>query len=371
MKYCLIVPSLEERHGGPSKSVLGLAKALAEGGDQTELLATDPLSSWDRVEGKLSINVYKRSWPKSIASSSGLQAHLRSGSSEVVHHHSIWLRTLHYAHAAAKHRDASFVISPRGMMNRWAWHHHPRRKALARALIHPRAFEEADGWHATSHEEAGAISSLGFKQPVCIAPNGVDIPTPEEIESAAEHWRGILGSAGEHKIALFYSRFHQKKRLIELIDCWLEQAPKDWLLVVAGIPETHTPHALEEYVLRSGGAGRVKAYDGTGKPPPYGIASLFVLPSHSENFGLSIAEALAHGVPTLVTDTTPWSDLNRNGAGWCVPWRDFGKALREATSEDADTLKKRGQVGREWVSIDYSWKKSAALLSQFYAGLRP
>src|SRR2546430_12699827 len=54
----------------------------------------------------------------------------------------------------------------------------------------------------------------------------------------------------------------------------------------------------------------VQAFDGTGVPPPYAVASLFLLPSHSENFGLVIAEAMAHGVPPLVTDTTPKKTLN-------------------------------------------------------------
>lgn len=109
---------------------------------------------------------------------------------------------------------------------------------------------------------------------------------------------------------------------------------------------------------------------GPGRPAPYAIASLFLLPSHSENFGLSIAEALANGVPAVVTDTTPWSALNKNGAGWCVPWADFGAAIRTATSEGLDSLRRRGSVGSEWVLREYSWDKAAQRLSEFYAGLR-
>jgi glycosyltransferase involved in cell wall biosynthesis len=370
VKSCHIVPSLEARHGGPSKSVLGLATALAKFGDTVELLTTDSTAAWNRTDGRLHIQAYRRGWPTSVCASSGLRKHLRAIEVDVVHHHSIWLRTLHYAHQAARRTGASLVVSPRGMMDPWAWRHHSRRKAFARAFVHPRAFEEVDGWHATSKEEAESLASLGFKQPVCVAPNGVAPPTDEESATARTHWRQVLGPIGEKPIALFYSRFHQKKRLLELIDTWLDLAPEDWLLLLVGIPEDYTPRMIEDYVLRSGHAGRVRAYDGAGHPAPYSVASLFLLPSHGENFGLSIAESLANGVPVLVTDTTPWTGLNRNGAGWCVPWSDYGTALRKALSEGPEALRFRGNIGREWVIRDFSWAASARLLADFYSALR-
>jgi glycosyltransferase involved in cell wall biosynthesis len=370
VKSCHIVPSLEARHGGPSKSVLGLATALARGGQEVELLTTDPASGWTRTDGKLTIHAFHRDWPGSVCSSAGLRRHLGTVSADVIHHHSIWLRTLHYAHQSARRLGAPLVVSPRGMMDPWAWAHHSRKKAFARAVIHPGAFEAVDGWHATSDEEAKAIGSLGFKQPVCVAPNGVEAPSAEDFKAAAEHWRELVPQSAQRPVALFYSRFHQKKRLLEMIDAWLEFGPEDWLLLVVGIPEDYTPRMIENYVLRSGHVGRVRAYDGAGHPPPYAIASLFLLASHSENFGLSIAEALANGVPALVTDTTPWSGLNRNGAGWCVPWSEYGHTIRSATSEGLEVLRHRGEMARAWVLRDFSWAGSARLLSDFYASLR-
>jgi glycosyltransferase involved in cell wall biosynthesis len=256
------------------------------------------------------------------------------------------------------------------MTDPWAWRHHRQKKAFARAVIHPGAFEAVDGWHATSEGEAESLRALGFKQPVCVAPNGVSIPSGEDMSAAAAHWHKVEPASARRPVALFYSRLHKKKRLLELIDLWLETGPKDWLLLVVGIPEDYTPRMIENYVLRSGQAGRVRVYDGAGHPAPYPVASLFLLPSHGENFGLSIAESLANGVPALVTDTTPWSGLNRNGAGWCVPWPEFGSALADATSEGTESLKRRGAIGRAWVIREFSWKSSAEVLAQFYAGLR-
>jgi glycosyltransferase involved in cell wall biosynthesis len=370
VRLCHIVPSLEARYGGPSKSVVGLATALARVGNVVELLTTDPGKGWHRSEGNVDIQAFHRNRPRSICASAGLRTHLRTVTADIVHHHSIWLRTLHYAHRAARRMGSPLVVSPRGMMDPWAWKHHSRKKAFARALIHPGAFEAVDGWHATSPDEATSLRTLGFQQPICVAPNGVSAPSAEEAATSAEYWRKAVQAAGNRPVALFYSRFHQKKRLLELIDLWFECGPEDWLLLVVGIPEDYTPEMIENYALRSGHAGRVRAYDGVGRPPPYSVSSLFLLPSHGENFGLSIAEALAHGVPALVTDTTPWSGLNSTGGGWCVPWPEFGATLRAATTEGPESLRHRGEIGRAWVLREYSWEKSARILSEFYSGLR-
>ena len=136
-----------------------------------------------------------------------------------------------------------------------------------------------------------------------------------------------------------------------------------------GIPQDYTPEGLDGYVLRASGTGRVRAVSGAGVPPPYPIASLFLLPSHSENFGLVIAESMAHGVPALVTDTTPWRELSRLELGWCVPWARFGDTLMQATTEGPAQLRARGVLARDWVLENFSWDKSAKILSDFYQTL--
>ena len=366
MRITQIVPSLEARHGGPSRSVYELSVALASGGHEVSLLATGPGPDESRRAGNLSIEVFHRDRPTSLCPSAGLRARLRNLDSDVIQHHSLWLRTLHYAHVSSQSKDAGFVISPRGMMSGWAWRHHAWKKRLARSLVHPGALKAANGWHATSPEEAADIRARGFDQPVCIAPNGVSIPSPAESEEARQAWLELCPEAARMPVALFHSRFHPKKRVLELIDLWVEHGPRDWLLLMVGIPESYRVAELEDYIHRSLGAGRVRVFDGIGRPPPYPVASIFLLPSHSENFGLAIAEALAHGVPALVTDTTPWTELNANGAGWCVPWADYPAALAAAVAEGASRLRERGAAGRIWVAEAYSWEKPARALVEFY-----
>jgi len=137
-----------------------------------------------------------------------------------------------------------------------------------------------------------------------------------------------------------------------------------------GIPEDYAVAALQAYVQRSLGAARIRVFDGANRPEPYAVASLFVLPSHSENFGLAIAEAMANGVPAVVTDGSPWAALNDRDLGWCVPWADFPSALRAALAEGPDRLRARGERARAWVQAEYSWAKAAATLLAFYPTLR-
>lgn len=370
MKLCHVIASLEEKYGGPSKSVHALSAALARIGHAVDLLATDPARSGMRVEGRLRVSTFQRDWPQRLSCSAGLRTALQNTAAEIVHHHALWLRTLHYAHRGSARAGAKLVISPRGMMSSWAWRHHGWRKRLSRRLVHRGALEAAAGWHATSAEEAREIRALGFTQPVCIAPNGVDAPDSGATARSAAHWHALCPATATRPVALFYSRFHAKKRVLELIDLWLEQGPADWLLLLVGIPEDYTPEMLERYVQKSSGAGRVAVFSGVGQPPPYAIASLFLLPSHNENFGLVVAEAMAHGVPALVTDATPWREIVRRELGWCVPWAEYAPALRAATAEPVSQLRLRGQRAREWIVREFSWERSAHQLAEFYIALK-
>lgn len=368
MRIAQIVPSLEARHGGPSRSVRALAGALAQTHD-VELLTTEPNTDSVENEGRLVLRRFPRQWPQSLASSDPLHRHLLAGSQDIIHHHSLWLRPLHYATAASRRDGVPLVISPRGMMTEWAWQHRRWKKIIARHLIHPGAFEHAAGWHATSSAEVQDIRRLGFTQPVCLAPNGVDLPAPDAVESARRYWLNHCPALTSRKVALFYSRFHAKKRVIELIELWAAQATGDWLLLVVGIPEEYDVGVLRRKVDSLNAGARIEVHDGTAAPPPYPVAALYLLPTHSENFGLTVAEALAHGVPVITTDGTPWQELESRQAGRCVGWPDFRAAMLSLMHESPAELAQRGAIGRIWMQQEFSWAGAAAKLADFYGEL--
>lgn len=370
MKICQIVPSLELRHGGPSVSVAALSTAMSDSGHAVELLTTHPHTSGPQQQGTLPIHCYKREFPRSICRSSGLNRHLQHCDATIFHHHSLWLRTLHYAGQAVRtDHDRRLVISPRGMMSPWAWGHHRWRKQFADTWIHPGAFDLTAGWHATSEIEADDIRRLGFKQPICVSPNGVTLPQAEDLAAAARHWHEACPETSSRPTALFYSRFHRKKRVMELVDIWLRIAPREWLLLLVGIPEEYSVIQISSHVQRQSGTDRIRVFSGADAPPPYAVAKVFLLPSHSENFGLVIAEAMAAGVPVLVTDTTPWLALNSQDRGWCVPWETYGTTLQRVLSTSQADLAAKGSRAQGWVIKEFSWSRSADRLVEFYRTL--
>jgi glycosyltransferase involved in cell wall biosynthesis len=97
-------------------------------------------------------------------------------------------------------------------------------------------------------------------------------------------------------------------------------------------------------------------------------ADLFVLPSHSENFGMAIAEALAYALPVLTTTAAPWSQLATAGCGWQVEpsVADLAEGLCVATAMEPSALRAMGAKGRDVVASDLAWPKVTARFLDLY-----
>lgn len=371
MRVAHIVPSLEDRHGGPSRSVRALANAQANHGASIDLLTTAAPDSAAPAIGndRANIRFFPREIPRWACRSTGLRDHLHQEGYELVHHHSLWLLTLRYASAAAETHAAPLVLSPRGMLSGWAYQHHRWRKRLAEILIHPGAFARTAGWHATSETEADDIRRLGFIQPVCVSPNGVKLPDLDSLAAARTAWLMEFPQLKERRVALYYSRFHRKKRVRELVDLWLSEPRGDWILFLAGVPEEYSVAEIKAWIASRNAQNRIVVEDGRERPPPYAAAALFLLPSHSENFGLVIAEAMAAGLPVLVTDTTPWHAVATHGAGRCESWPAFAPALSAMLASSEAELMAAGARGRAWMARDFSWENCGRRLLDFYRTL--
>jgi glycosyltransferase involved in cell wall biosynthesis len=159
-----------------------------------------------------------------------------------------------------------------------------------------------------------------------------------------------------------------------LIEAWARVRPEGWVLRIAGPDEAGHQNELEKAVCAAG-LGKVVVFLGPlhdrMKTVAFSQADLFVLPTHSENFGIVIAEALAHGVPVLTTTGAPWPTLPILGCGWRVdPTVDgIAEGLRQATSLDSDTLQLMGARGRAFVSAEFSWRRVAKQMLAAYQEL--
>jgi glycosyltransferase involved in cell wall biosynthesis len=221
------------------------------------------------------------------------------------------------------------------------------KKRAAWLLYQGRDLRSAKLLHATAESEVEDIRRIGLRQPVVVLPNGVEIP---------EQARGVPEKSMRR--ALFLSRVHPKKGLLNLVEAWAEVRPENWELVIAGPDEDGHRAEVEAYA-------RVHNVDIVWTGPVndhakwdlYRSADLFVLPTFSENFGIVVAEALAAGVPALTTTGAPWEVLNRERCGW---WIGIGvaplmAALRDATELDDEARHAMGRRGRAYVREHLSW----------------
>lgn len=359
-----IVPRVSEQASGPSYSVPTLCDALADAKLSVALWTLDSVPSHARrFEG--------RAFPSipllpALGISSALRRALIAGASEhdVYHNHSLWmLPNIYPGSARLASSSLRLVMAPRGTLSPYALARSALRKRLVWYGGQRNALTAADAFHATSALEQEEIRALGFRQPIAVIPNGVDIP-PLRYSGAPSPRR-----------LLFLARIHPKKGLEMLLRAWalLQCDFRDWQLEVVG-PDNVGHMNDMRWLAASLGLERVVfrgALFGSAKEEAYQRAELYVLPTHSENFGLSVAEALANGTPVITTHGAPWSGLVRHGCGWWIERSlpALTETLRTGMSKSPEDLRRMGENGRRWVEREFSWRGVAAHMAEFYRWL--
>jgi len=159
---------------------------------------------------------------------------------------------------------------------------------------------------------------------------------------------------------LFLSRLHPKKGLVELLYSWkaIQNKFYDWELLICGYDENNYKKKIVEKIKELN-LKRVILKDfvtGKKKKEIYYSSDLFILLSHSENFGLSIAEALSYKIPVITTTNTPWKKLNKYKCGWCIKLNTMviKRTLKKALSMSNKERISMGNIGREWMKKDFS-----------------
>ncbi|WP_035614006.1 glycosyltransferase [Haloferula sp. BvORR071] len=341
MKVVHTVASLKMETGGPARSVPGLAGALARAGADVSLTANERPPEFRPPEGVTFL-------PGGTDSPA-----LRDAVLEMIHDHGLWLPSNYRVARLADATKTTRVVSPRGMLEPWALNHRKWKKRLAWLLYQKRCLKSAAALHATSTAEAEQFRRLGLTMPIMVLPNGVDLPA---VPTSPE-----LGPPSTRRTALFLSRIHPKKGLPLLLDAWARVKPRDWDLHIVGPDEEGHRDELQRQASQLGlGSDCIRfsgSLDGAEKAAAFREASLFVLPTHSENFGIAVAEALAHGLPVITTHGAPWESLETERCGWWVAVdRDaIARALDDATRRAESELREMGGRGKEMVAARYSW----------------
>ena len=360
MRALHIIGSISLKAGGPSRSVQGLVAGLNAAGVETWLMT---LSHGDEpwVDGVTR-----------FVNGGDFDEIVHRIDPDIVHLHGIWSMALHRCAVECRRLGIKYVIAPRGMLEPWSLRQKWLKKRIARYLYQDRDLKCAAALHATAESEAEQFRKLGFKNPIIISPNGVNVPKNFSRVERVEKRR-----------VLFVSRMHPKKGVMELVEAWAKlyssssvcSVVKDWccelVYTVNGDFEREYEAKVKSKVKDSGLEDQfifTGALNDHEKWAAYARAELFVLPTYIENFGIVVAEALWAGVPVITTKGTPWKELENLKCGW---WIDVGVeplagALTAATGLSDVERSEMGERGRKLVQERYTWDAVVAALLKGY-----
>ncbi|MEI6491007.1 MAG: glycosyltransferase [Verrucomicrobiota bacterium] len=378
LRACQVVASINRDTGGPAVSVTRLATELSNQVVESYLAALDyqRLGPMEPTPGVIALTYPAsclarnfRGWSPTLRRE---LAGLAAGRLNVIHNHGVWMFPNTYARQAAISAGIPLVISTRGMLDAWSLRRSQWKKRVVWAAMERANLAAARVFHVTSEAEGSSLRALGLRQPIAMIPNGVDLPDPV-AGSAREALHHRFPSLTGRRLLLFMSRLHPKKGLKELLLAWHELAHvfPEWQLVVAGPDLDGYGGRMEAEAVAMGIGKRVTftgMLEGSDKAGILGGAEVFILPTHSENFGIVIAEALAHGVPVITTKAAPWGEVVSHRCGW---WIEGGAGplettLRDSLAMDRESLRDMGARGRRLVVEKYSWSSAAEQMSAVY-----
>jgi glycosyltransferase involved in cell wall biosynthesis len=317
-----------------------------------------------------------------MAYSPGLVSFVRAHIAEVdiVHLHGTWAHCLAATARIARRAGVPYVVAPHGMLDRWSRRRSQLKKAIWSWLVGTRRMlRHAAGLQFGTREEADEAADLRLRCPVFLIPNGIDpgrfLRNPGEgVEQLHEEFPGLRGRS---PVVLFFSRLHPKKGVDLLMEAFARVATEfpNAGLLVAAIPED--PECKRRAIQRSqqsdlaGRAFVTTEYVGERGRIAINAADVFALPSHQEGFSVALLEALAYGLPALITDRCHMPEVGRVGAGLVVPATVDGltEGLRDLLSRGPGELARMGQQGRRWVRTDYSWPGLVERLVDVYGQL--
>jgi glycosyltransferase involved in cell wall biosynthesis len=358
-----------------------MCDALAKSGAEPFIVATNadgegtldvPVgrpATWQNVPALF----FNRDFSEAFKYSADLARWLRGHVAEfdVVHIHAVLSHASLSAASACRKQRVPYVLRPLGTLAPWSLNQKPLRKRAMLALGGRRAILAAGAVHCTSDEERRGIERAFPGANAVVIPLGIDSALFDESHvSCHERHRDPY--------VLSLSRIHPKKNLEALIAAFsaaARQQHEPWRLVIAGDGDPGYVERLRQLASQNGNNDRVTFpgwVDGARKQELIQRASLFALASWHENFGVSVLEALASGVPAVLSSEVDLaSAVRQHSAGWVVePKGDALRAgLAEALGNPAERVS-RGIAART-LARRFTWPDIAAQLVDLYQRLRP
>lgn len=343
MRVLHVMPSLARAYGGPTQSLLGYLHASACAGIRATVVApacADDDRRWfvEQLPEGCDVRTFAAHGPGHLRVAPGIVRAVRGGAGEydAVHVHGVFNSVSALGGRAALAAGIPLVVRPFGTLSRYTFaYRRSLPKRLWFRLLEAPTLRRAAAIHFTTETERLEADRPELR----LGTRGVVVPPP---------WRGEarpprLVESGPGRRVLFLSRLHPVKGLELLLDAWplvLRERP-DARLVIAGDGDPEYVASLRARMVQIGAAARAIELpgfvNGSAKADCLAAADVFVLPSHHENFGIAVVEAIAAGLPVVVAPEVQLADFVARNALGVVAAREAGALARAILRTLTDT----------------------------------
>ena len=371
-----VVPSLDDHMGGSVHAAVSLAAHLGGRPDVVTELASTELPTDDhaylaRMAPAVPVHAFPRSAPVGRFQSRALARWLDGAvaSFDLVHLHGVFHAPALHVRRACRRAGVPYVLQPHGQLDPFDLAKHRLQKQLYGPVAVRPLVAGAASVVCTTALEGERLVTYGASAPLAVVPLPVAPPAPGDgVGFRARH-----AIPADAVVVLFLSRLDVKKGLDVLADA---MAGVDAWLVVAGAGDPDVADQLERALAGTPlGRRTVRTgfLSGAAKDDAFAAADLFALPSRNENFGIVVVEAMAAGLPVVVSDETYLhGEVTAAGAGLvCQPDPRSCRAALAALVDDADRRADAGARARRLAADRFAPDAATAAMVEVYRSLRP
>lgn len=389
MRVLHLIPSVSPKRGGPSQAVLAMVRALRDAGVDAEIATTTddgdgvlPVPTGQLIEhAGVPVRFFDRYSPplrpvREFACSRALTRWLAAaaGQYDLLHVHGLFSCVPTRAMQLARRLGVPYVSRPLGQLCPWAIQHRGLKKRLYLALAERANLRGAAGVHFTTEQERTEAGAVESDLPGFVVPHGVS--AAPRLPEARARLRVMLQLPADEPVILFLGRLHPVKGLALLIPALGRLAAERFTFALVGDADSPAYETQVRALLAASGLAartrRLPFATGEQKQILLQGADLFALTSHSENFGLAVVEAMAAGLPVVVTPGVGLAEVvARHETGVVAPLEVAGIAAALAPLlQRPELAAAAGLRGRRLVEQEFAWPAVAGRLATEYERLR-
>lgn len=388
LKVLQIVPAIAAVYGGPSQMVRDFSQALARAGAEVTIATTDANGDIDTAplavcleqpmtEEDYTVYYFRCSPWRRYKFSAGLLRWLwqHAQDYDIAHIHALFSPVSSLAAMILHQQGVPYLIRPLGTLDPRDLKKKQTLKSFYAAILERANLARAAAIHFTSSQEAQLAERFGAKTPGIVLPLGVAI-TPPDI--APVDIRDRFDIPHNCPILLFLARFAPKKGLDLLLPALetLQHEGIKFHLLLCGANSQNRQYeqSIHQQIANSPLRSQTTFtgfVSGDLKVALLNAANLFVLPSYYENFGVAVVEAMAMGVPVIISNQVAiWPTIQQTESGWVCDCQitSLVQQLKTALQSDEERTR-RGKNALRCAQVHYSWTAIACSTLALYRNI--